>query len=300
MQALTANAVAPARGFRKIWVWTKAIVLAVVVFVPLFMINLPQALFWLVSPLVPGLRDWSARFFAGTYWSYIVWMLEKVPQLRVEIRSRPEKFPLGENAVMIANHQSYVDPLVLLVIAYRLKAVGDLRFFVKEQLKYVPGPGWGMFFLDCIFLKRNWQQDASNMQKYFDRYKKKKYPTLIHIFAEGTRRTPAKQEATIAYAREKGRDAMTEVLWPRTKGLIATLDGMGSHLDALYDVTIIYPGHKIPTLWDVFLGEFRHIEVQMERYSLKELPVEAEDRTRWVVDRFYEKDRLLRQRRGIS
>lgn len=278
----------------KIWVWFKAIVLAVVVFVPLFLINIPQAILWMMRPISPAIADWSGRFFADTYWSYIVWMLEKVPKLKVDIHYHPRQFPIGENVVIIANHQSYVDPLVMLVIASRQKAVGDLRFFAKEQLKFVPGPGWGMLFIDCIFLKRNWQQDASNMQKYFDRYKKKKYPTWIHIFAEGTRRTPAKQDATIAYAREKGREPMHKVLWPRTKGLIATLEGMGSHLDAIYDVTIVYPGNKIPTLWDIFLGKCKAIDVHMHRYQLKDLPKTSEQRTQWVVDRFYEKDKMLK------
>ena len=280
---------------RLVYVWTKAIVLALVAFIPLFLINLPQGILWLTRPFVPAIADWSGRFFADRYWSYVVWLLQKVYKLRFDIECHPEHIPEGETVVLIANHQSYVDPLVLLTIARRFKAIGDLRFFVKDELKYVPGPGWGMYFIDCIFLKRNWQQDAGNMQKFFDRYKAKKYPTWIHIFPEGTRRTPKKQEATAAYAKEKGREPLEHVLWPRTKGFTATLEGMGSHIKAVYDLTIIYPENKAPGLWGVFLGNFRHIKVKMTRYPIEALPATAEARSRWMVDLFYRKDALLEQ-----
>ncbi len=285
----------PLSAIRLAYTWIKAIILSMVAFIPLFMINLPQGILWLTRPFAPRVADWSGRFFADKYWSYVVWLLETVYNLQVDIECEPAQIPIGETIIIVANHQSYVDPLVLLAVSRRYKAIGDLRFFVKDGLKFVPGPGWGMYFIDCIFLKRNWQQDAAHMQIFFDRYKKKKYPTWIHIFPEGTRRTLKKQEATVAYAKEKGRPPLKHVLWPRTKGFTATIEGMGSHLQAVYDLTIMYPENKAPGLWGVFLGNFRHLKVKLTRYPIADLPPTAEERSRWMVDLFYKKDALLEQ-----
>jgi 1-acyl-sn-glycerol-3-phosphate acyltransferase len=44
----------------------------------------------------------------------------------------------GESAIIIANHQSYTDSLVIAGIALRYGMLPYLKFFAKESLKWVP------------------------------------------------------------------------------------------------------------------------------------------------------------------
>lgn len=46
--------------------------------------------------------------------------------------------------------------------------LGDMKWMVKDIIKYVPGVGWGMLFLDCIFVKRDWTTDKESIRKTFD------------------------------------------------------------------------------------------------------------------------------------
>lgn len=83
-----------------------------------------------------------------------------------------------ENALLICNHQSAVDTVMLLAWAEKTRRVGTVRFFVKDVLKYLPGRALGMYLLDGIFLKRDWQGDKDKLQRTFARYKAQMIPSV--------------------------------------------------------------------------------------------------------------------------
>lgn len=280
-------------SIRHAYTFVKAVAFSILIFVPLLFVNLLQAAVFVVAPLFPAFGDRASYFFADSYWSFVVWVMEKVQKIALDISYEPGPFPKGEKVVMTANHQSHVDSILLLAFAKRHGALGALKFFVKDELKYVPGPGWGMYFLGCVFLKRNWQDDAKGLLPTFERYKRSAYPVWIHIFTEGTRRTAEKQAQATQYSLEKRHRPLTRVLWPRTKGFVATLQGMEPHVDAVYDLTIIYPGSEIPTLWDVFMGELKEVKIIAKRTPAAELPRDARALSEWLVDGFYQKDLIL-------
>ena len=60
------------------------------------------------------------------------------------------------------------DITFLMDFAYRKGRLGDMKWMVKDIIKYVPGVGWGMLFLDCIFVKRDWTTDKESIRKTFD------------------------------------------------------------------------------------------------------------------------------------
>ncbi len=283
----------------KIFTLIKAAVFTIFVFLPLLVINLMQAAVWIFSPLFPAFSDRATYFFADNYWSFVVWVMERVEKIRLDISYEPGPFPVGEKVLMTANHQSHVDSILLLAFAKRQGALGALKFFVKDELKYVPGPGWGMYFLGCIFLKRNWQEDGKGLDATFARYKRSIYPVWIHIFTEGTRRTPEKQAQATQYSLSKRPTPLTRVLWPRTKGFVATIQGMGEHIDAVYDLTIIYDA-EIPTLWDVFKGELKGVRIIAKRTPRADLPKDPSALGEWLVDRFYEKEVALAPARPLD
>ena len=87
-----------------------------------------------------------------------------VHRTRVVIRRR---VAAHENALVIVNHQTMTDVQVLFLLARKAGRLGDLKWFVKDSLKYAPGFGWGMTFLDCLFVKRDWTADRAHIDQVF-------------------------------------------------------------------------------------------------------------------------------------
>ena len=82
-------------------------------------------------------------------------------------------------------------------------------------------------------------------------------------------------------------------LVPRTKGFVASMQGLGDHLDAVYDLTIGYP-EGVPRLVDCYLHTVKRIEINIKRYPIAHFDHMDEDQLNtWVFDRYQEKDQRL-------
>ncbi|MFY7928970.1 MAG: lysophospholipid acyltransferase family protein, partial [Oligoflexus sp.] len=238
-------------------------------FAPLISVNILQALGLLWKPFAPrAFRRWNTAL-AQLYWSRIAWAVETVNGVPVQYSGA--RLQSKENALLICNHLSAVDTLMLLAWAEKSHRVGTVRFFVKDVLKYLPGPGWGMYFLDCIFLKRDWQADKKNLQQTIERYKAYDDPFCWMIFPEGTRLRPSKVAESQDRAAAKGLPLWSHVLIPHSRGVIATLAALDEKLDAVYDATIAYP-EGIPTVAQLLRGATPKVVMHVERWGRDELP----------------------------
>ena len=103
-----------------------------------------------------AMNRWCARSI-WTWWSN---MAEGT--MGIDIRFSGDPLPGPENAFILPNHQTMADVMVLLCFARRTGRIGDLKWFVKDPVKWVPGPGWGMKFLDCIYVKRRASRSTSS------------------------------------------------------------------------------------------------------------------------------------------
>jgi hypothetical protein len=83
------------------------------------------------------------------------------------------------------------------------------------------------------------------------------------------------------------------LLTPRTKGFVASVQGLGDHFNAVYDFTIAYQG-KVPSLWDVTLGRVSPVYIHVRRFERRELPSDEQGLTKWVIQLFLEKDNLIK------
>ena len=83
--------------------------------------------------------------------------------------------------------------------------------------------------------------------------------------------------------------APSYTLVPRSKGFIAALRGLEAQVDAVYDVTLAYPGGT-PSLWQWVTGAGRHALVHVLRTPIETLPASDDDRRAWLLQRFAEKD----------
>ncbi len=164
------------------------------------------------------------------------------------------------------NHQTWVDILVLQHLLNR--RIPLLKFFLKQQLIYVPVIGLAWWALDFPFMRRH--SDAylkSHPEKRFDdleatRRACEKFalvPTSVMNFAEGTRFTRAKHRAQ--------RSPYRHLLKPKAGALALTLGVLGSKFDSLLDVTIVYPDGA-PTFWQFLRGEVPEVVVRARRLAI--------------------------------
>jgi 1-acyl-sn-glycerol-3-phosphate acyltransferase len=200
--------------------------------------------------------------------------------------------PPRENAIVVLNHQEMADITVIFSFARAKGRVGDLKWFVKDVLKYVPGIGWGMLFLDCPFIKRNWTADKEYLHRVFRNILKNDVPLWLMTFVEGTRVRPEKIARSREYAEKQGMKPFDHVLIPRTKGFVASVQALRGHVDAVYDLTIGYVG-GVPTLWQWIKGYVRKVHLHVRRYAIDAVPEDGEALSDWLIKRFEEKDRLL-------
>jgi 1-acyl-sn-glycerol-3-phosphate acyltransferase len=172
------------------------------------------------------------------------------------------------NYLVLCNHQSWVDIPVLQKVFNR--RVPFMRFFLKQQLIWVPllGPAW--WALDFPFMKRYSRETLLRHPELQGRDREatrracakfRHMPVSVMNFVEGTRFTPAKHDAQSSPYRH--------LLRPRAGGLAFVLDAMGDALHAVLDVTIVYPeGHR--TMMDLIAGRVHDIRVHV-----RELPIDA-------------------------
>ncbi|MBL0312753.1 MAG: acyltransferase [Holophagaceae bacterium] len=194
----------------------------------------------------------------------------------------------------MANHRDYSDILILLFLGALKSRLGDMKWFIKDVLKYLPGVGWGMLFLDCIFVKRNWTADRGSVEKTFAKVKKEDIPIWLVSFLEGTRLTPKKLEASQSYMASLDLAPTHHVMFPRTKGFVASVRGLGDHIQAIYDVTIVYEG-PVMKLWEILMGNPRNIYLYVRRFPVAGLPSDDRELAEWAIRLFAEKDRLIEQ-----
>jgi 1-acyl-sn-glycerol-3-phosphate acyltransferase len=199
-----------------------------------------------------------------------------------------------------SNHQSWVDIFVLQHVLNR--RIPLLKFFLKQQLIYVPVIGIAWWALDFPFMRRHSkealrkhpelrQQDRETTRRACEKFAL--VPTSVMNFAEGTRFTPAKQRAQSSPYRH--------LLKPKAGALALALNAMGAKFHSLIDITIVYAAGP-PTFWQFLCGQTPKIIVRA-----RQLPIPPEfcasdyesDPTfrasfhRWLAQLWEEKDQEI-------
>lgn len=182
--------------------------------------------------------------------------------------------------LVLANHQSWVDILVLQKIFNR--KIPFLKFFLKKELKWVPLLGMAWWALDFPFMKRYSQEfikkhphligkDIDITRKACEKFKS--IPVSIMNFVEGTR-----------FSREKHtrqESPFRNLLRPKAGGIAFVLSTMGEQLNNIVNVTITYP-KGVRSFWDFLCGKVKVIRVRVET-----LPITKELRGDYTHDPGY-------------
>ena len=230
------------------------------------------------------------------------WLIDHLlPHLNWEISIDPAlDLNLQGRYLMICNHQSWVDTTVNQY--FGLTRMPLTRFFTKWELIFIPFVGPAFKILGFPMMKRHTKaQIAKNPElKYKDLHEARKaceqllsQPFTLLNYLEGTRFSPEKHA--------KQNSPYTNLLKPKAGGLALALSILGNEIDALVDMTIVYPDGA-PDYHAFWLGDVSRIVVNLRKIEIPEwvhggnYEDDAEYRERfqhWVAQLWTEKDQLI-------
>ncbi|KXS10079.1 hypothetical protein M427DRAFT_191363 [Gonapodya prolifera JEL478] len=283
-------------GFFRILILGGGVTLVMVVFNILQVLSLPLQL---TTAGRVWVTKWSS-FAAGVIWYLISSTFEKIHGMPITYSG--DELPDGESAIFLPNHQGFSDFNLVNFVALRHKMLPNCKYFIKDSIKWMPFFGWGMYMMGMIFLKRNWDKDQGHVKSTFQFIKNNRIPVWLVSYLEGTRITPQKKEESQAFAKQRGLPVLENVLIPRTKGFIATVQELrGSHVTAVYDAVFAYRYKKttltkIPSLTRIYSGPLApdyEVHVHVRRFPISSLPNDEAGLNKWVMERWMEKDKVL-------
>ncbi|MFC3194403.1 acyltransferase [Marinicella sediminis] len=280
-------------------------ILAALVFIlnTVFMVTLLLilALFKFLIP-IPGFRVWVSRWLVGVAESWVTInsqghrllhgekiMIEQMPEL-----NRDEWY------LVVANHRSMVDIPVLQAVFN--KQIPFLKFFLKQQLIWVPFLGLAWWALDFPFMKRYSRafvkkhphlkgKDMEQTQKSCEKFKH--FPTTVINFVEGTRFTVEKHQAQ--------QSPYEYLLKPKAGGIGFVLGSMGEQMKQLLLVTVAYPGGA-PSFWQYLSGRFAPAMLSCEKIVIPDTLLNKNYQTdenfkrelfKWSENLWYKQDNKL-------
>lgn len=218
----------------------------------------------------------------ATYWIALNNINQSLLGRTKVTRYDQERLSLQAWYMLISNHQSWVDILILQRIFNR--KIPFLKFFLKQELIWVPFIGLTWWALDFPFMKRYSQaaiakrpelkgKDIEVTRKACEKYQFS--PVTVMNFLEGTRLTPSKHE--------KQGKKFNHLLTPKAGGLAFALSVMGERLDNLLDVTLVYP-NGTPSFWDYLGGKVKDVKVH-----IRVLPISEERIGNYLEDEEFRK-----------
>ena len=235
-------------------------------FVPIIILSLLKRLMPTKGSqrFVAHYNDAAAQSWVGCN----AWLSDLLLPTRFDVRG-VEQLNIKGQYFICSNHQTWNDIHVLQKTFYNKAPF--FKFFLKQELIWVPILGLAWWGLDFPFMKRYTAEqiaknpalkgkDIATTRKTCEKFAD--MPVSIFNFLEGTRFTPAKQA--------KQSSPYQHLLKPKAGGFAFTLSAMGAKLNAMLDVTIVYP--EGPKTFGQFLtGQVKHVIVEV-----RELKIPAE------------------------
>ncbi|ABY96269.1 TPA: acyltransferase [Pseudomonas putida] len=247
----------------------------------------PLLVFALLKLVLPGRgRDyasWAVMWVAETWSEIDKAIFALCIPTRWDIRG-VENLRKDTSYLAVSNHQTWVDIPALIESLNRRTPF--FKFFLKKELIWVPLLGLAWWGLDYPFMKR---YSKAFLEKHPELKGKdleitkaacelfKRQPVTVVNYLEGTRFTEAK--------RQEQQSPYRYLLKPKAGGVAFVLAALGEQLDALLDVTIVYPGNKAPGFWALLNGSISRVIIDIQ---VREL-----DPALWAGD--YENDPEFRQ-----
>lgn len=217
---------------------------------------------------IPAVQRFISRLANGAFrgWAYAVSAMFRI-SYPVEWFVEGD-IPDDRNGwfMILCNHMSWVDIVALMHLSR--KNLPMPRFFLKQELFWVPIIGVGCWVLDMPFMKRYSKEQIAKHPELkgkdieTTREKCEKFrniPTTVINFCEGTRFTEQK--------RQQKQSAYRHLLTPKAGGTSFTLQAMGNQFQEILDITLVYPDRQSnrSIVLDLLAGRLKKIYVYIDR-----------------------------------
>ncbi|XP_014028872.1 1-acyl-sn-glycerol-3-phosphate acyltransferase gamma [Salmo salar] len=257
-------------------------------------INFIQLLTCVLWPLNKQLYRRINTRLSYSLWSQLVMLLEWWSGTECTLytdQATVERFG-KEHVIIILNHNYEIDFLCGWTMCERYGVLGSSKVLAKHELLKVPLIGWTWYFLEIVFCKRKWEEDRDTVFRGLDRLKD--YPEFMWflLYCEGTRFTEKKHQISMEVAEGKGLPKLKYHLLPRTKGFTTTLKCLKGTVSAVYDVTLNFKDHQVPTLLGIINGKKYLADMRIRRFPVEEIPEDEKECANWLHKLYQEKDAL--------
>ena len=269
----------------------------ILVMIPIYILSLLKFIIRL-----PAWQRVSARMlmWIATGWMWgIIFILKLTQKISWDVEGIDD-LSIDEWYFVNSNHQSWTD--IIVVIKIFTGHIPFLKFFLKQELFWVPMIGTAWWALDYPFMKRYSKaflekhpelrgKDLEVTRKACERYRNS--PVSILNFIEGTRFTPEKHR--------KQESPYRHLLRPKAGGFAFAISAMGGKITNMLDVTIVYPEGPV-TFWGLLCGRLSRVVVKVQKLVIPEEflygnyqddPVFKERFQAWVSKLWHEKDELI-------
>ncbi|WP_330925435.1 acyltransferase [Candidatus Sororendozoicomonas aggregata] len=202
--------------------------------------------------------------------------------------------------LITANHRSWADITIMQHVLN--KKAPFMKFFIKQELIWLPVAGLCWWAMDFPFMKR---YSKAYLAKHPEKKGKdlettrqacakfKDIPISIVNFLEGTRFTDGKHQKQCSPYRT--------LLKPKAGGIGHVLSAMGDQLNSMLNLTLYYD-HNALSFWDFLCGRISSVHIHIEKKKIpaefigKDYQGDADFRQafqQWVNQLWEEKDKRL-------
>jgi len=213
--------------------------------------------------------------------------------------------PSQGDVLLAANHRTRIDWMFLWGLAAALDRLGGLKIVLKDDLRKVPGFGWGTQCFGFPFMcRKDREQDLKTLCAAVKLHGGHSGSLALLIFPEGTDLSERNQAKDRAYAEEQDLLHFEQILHPRSAGfatawmeMIRVAEECSAPAPKLLDVTVGYvdyiPGER-PNEKSVFVSgrSCREVHVLVEEVAPPQDHSEAQECCRRL---FEAKDERLRK-----
>lgn len=194
----------------------------------------------------------------------------------------------------LTNHPSEIDFMLSTVLfTKRFSRASSFRFFIKDDIKYVPGFGWMLWLNEQIFLKRSYEKDEEKIRKSLGKLSKLPKGFVLTLFPEGRIFSQKRLDECIKSAKEENREFFKNLLIPKWRGFATCINHLkslpGRSEILVQKMTIAYENNLQPTYGGILNGESTVAHVLINLVELNQVEASKES----LYELYREKDAAL-------
>ncbi len=232
-----------------------------------FILPFPILLLALVRLVFPCRALDRAMETTALAWVYVnYFILHYLLFLKIEVIGADQITP-GKNYFVLANHQSWVD--ILMLEDALIGRTGWSRYFIKKNLMHVPLTGWACKSLHFPYMyrfpKSHLAKHPEDKGKDVEITKRscaelRELYFKLNNFPEGTRFTKTKHN--------NQKSPYKNLLKPKSGGVANAFNILHDRLECILSLTIIYA--EKPNIMKLFFGQMTKVKIIIDKIPLTE------------------------------